>query len=127
MVGFPDIWDKIDVSSYTAKTASSKLWKANATMFGDNGFSQGRDQQYYLSGGKVYSRQIISKDGKRVNTLAEVSRPSDDMSVAAIPVAYVPTGDISITSSTSGNNVVFKATAGYKGTALHYGNVFLKT
>lgn len=126
MVGFPDIWDKIDVSSYTSKTASSKLWKANATMFGDNGFSQGRDQQYYLSGGKVYSRQIISKDGKRVNTLAEVSRPSDDMNVAAIPVAYVPTGDISITSSTSGNNVVFKATAGYKGTALHYGNVFLK-
>ena len=125
-VGFPDIWDKIDVSGYTTKTASSKLWKVNASMFGDNGFSQGRDQQYYLSGGKVYSRQIVSKDGKRVNTLAEVSHPSDDMNVAAVPIAYIPTGDISVTTSSSGNNIVFKANAGYKGTALHYGNVFLK-
>lgn len=125
-VSFPDIWDKIDVSGYTTKTASSKLWKVNASMFGDNGFSQGRDQQYYLSGGKVYSRQIVSKDGKRVNTLAEVSHPSDDMNVAAVPIAYIPTGDISVTTSSSGNNIVFKANAGYKGTALHYGNVFLK-
>lgn len=124
--GFPDIWDKIDVSSYSAKTSSSKLWKVNASMFGDNGFSQGRDQQYYLSGGKIYSRQISSTDGKRRNTLTEVTNPSDDMSVAAVPIAYIPTGDISVTTSSSGNKLVFKANAGYKGTALHYGNVFLK-
>lgn len=123
--GFPDIYNNIDVSVYTSKTPASVLYKVDADMFGNSFLNVNTDQRYYLSGGKVYSRVNVRSDGKNKNGLEAVT-PTADMSVAAIPVAYIPTGDISILSDTTGTNVRFIAHAGYKNNVLHYGNVFLK-
>lgn len=123
--GFPDLWESIDVTEYTSKTKSSKLFSISAKQFGSSLLGDS-DQRYYLSGGKVWTRKIVSKNGKKINSMEVVSNPSSSLSVAAVPVAYIPTGDITITSSDSGNKVTFVATAGYKSGVLHMGNVYLK-
>lgn len=124
--GFPDIGASIDVSTYTSQTASSKLYKVDAKMFGDEVYT-GEDGEalYYLSGGSVYKRTVTTEGNVSHNSL-EKTTPTEDMIVTAIPVAYMPTGNITINATTEGNTITFVAHAGYKDAALHYGNVLLK-
>lgn len=126
LAGFPDIGSSIDVSIYGSQTASSKLYKVDAKMFGNEVYT-GEDGEalYYLSGGSVYKRSVTT-DGNVSHNSLEKTTPTEEMTVTAIPVAYIPTGDITINSVSDGNVINFIAHAGYKDAALHYGNVLLK-